>query len=66
MFTFYLVPARPGKTRGAKGYRAEGSVAGWAEEQGSLIHMQPDLTMVQLPEQQTKLYVLLHGALAEL
>lgn len=41
MLTFYLVPTRPGKTEGVKGYRAEGSVASWAEEQGSLVHMQP-------------------------
>lgn len=56
-FTFNLGPSRPGKTKGAKGYRAEDSVASRVEEQGSLIHysglLWPTLTTVQLPEQQT-------------
>lgn len=38
-------------------------MAGGAEGQGSLIHMQPVLTMAWLPEQQTKLCALPHGAL---
>lgn len=65
MFTFYLVPTGPGKTKGVKGYRAEGSVASWAKEQGSLICLPPALAMVWLPKQQSELCVLPHNALAE-
>lgn len=40
-------------------------MAGWAEQQGSLIRVQPALAMVWLPEQQTKLCALAHSALGE-